>query len=175
MEYSKICKGPHGLIAKVKVLDPKTGLYFEVPIYPEEITTDTFAWTSQTSMSFSPITVPELKDWKVECKDRYAKTIGLLRELDNVAIKKIIFSGPCTIVLWVDGTKTIAKVSEGDEFDPEKGVAVCFMKKILGHTEANKILRKAHDQYWDEQDEKGNVIDQIKEYLNGAAKGDKHV
>lgn len=65
----------------------------------------------------------------------------LLRE------KKIIFSGPCTIILWEDGTKTMARVSEGETFDPEKGVAVCFMKKILGHTEANKILRKAHKQY----------------------------
>lgn len=65
----------------------------------------------------------------------------LLRE------KKIIFSGPCTIILWEDGTKTMARVSEGETFDPEKGVAICFMKKILGHTEANKILRKAHKQY----------------------------
>lgn len=56
---------------------------------------------------------------------------------------KIIFSGPCTIILWKDGTKTMARVSEGDAFDPEKGVAVCFMKKIMGHTETNKILRKA--------------------------------
>lgn len=65
----------------------------------------------------------------------------LLRE------KKIIFSGPCTIILWEDGTKTMARVSEGETFDTEKGVAICFMKKILGHTEANKILRKAHKQY----------------------------
>ena len=64
--------------------------------------------------------------------------------------KKIIFSGPCTIVLWRDGTKTMARVTEGEEFDPEKGVAICFMKKMLGHTETNKILREAHNQYKEE-------------------------
>ena len=63
--------------------------------------------------------------------------------------KKIIFSGPCTIILWKDGTKTIAKTSGGEAFDPEKGVSICFMKKMLGHTETNKILRKASRQYED--------------------------
>lgn len=64
--------------------------------------------------------------------------------------KKIIFNGPCTIILWTDGSKTIAKASGGDVFDPEKGVAICFMKKMLGHTETNKILRKANKDYYDE-------------------------
>lgn len=66
-----------------------------------------------------------------------------------VSYKKIIFSGPCTIILWKDGTKTIAKTSGGEAFDPEKGVSICFMKKMLGHTETNKILRKASRQYED--------------------------
>lgn len=66
----------------------------------------------------------------------------------SVEIKKVIFNGPCTIILWKDGTKTIAKASSDEEvFDPEKGVAICFMKKLLGHTETNKILRKASEQY----------------------------
>ena len=64
--------------------------------------------------------------------------------------KKIIFSGPCTIILWKDGTKTIAKTSDGETFDPEKGVSICFMKKMLGHTETNKILRKASKDFYDE-------------------------
>lgn len=64
--------------------------------------------------------------------------------------KKIIFNGPCTIILWTDGSKTIAKTSGGDVFDPEKGVAICFMKKMIGHTETNKILRKASKDFYDE-------------------------
>lgn len=69
--------------------------------------------------------------------------------------KKIIFSGPCTIILWKDGTKTIAKASGGDIFDPEKGVAICFMKRVLGETEGKKILRKANKQYEDYLTENG--------------------
>lgn len=79
-----------------------------------------------------------------------------------LAYRKIIFSGPCTIVLWADGTKTMARVTEGETFDPEKGVAICFMKRMLDHTVTNKILREAHSQY------KGNekVVDQmVKEYI----------
>ncbi len=64
--------------------------------------------------------------------------------------KKIIFNGPCTIILWKDGTKTIAKASDGEMFDPEKGVAICFMKRALGETEGKKVLRKANKDYYDE-------------------------
>lgn len=141
---------PHGLLAKVKVLDTVPGFCFETAIQIEEITTDTFGGVSKTTMSFSPITVPDPIDWNAKWNDRHQKPYPI-RERKNITIKKIIFSGPCTIILWDDGTKTIARVSEGDEFDPEKGVAVCFMKKIMGHTETNKLLRKANDQYWDEQ------------------------
>lgn len=48
-------------------------------------------------------------------------------------VRKVIFSGPCTIILWEDGTKTKVTCGEGDTFDPEKGIAMCFMKKALGN------------------------------------------
>lgn len=48
-------------------------------------------------------------------------------------VKKIIFNDPATIILWADGTKTVVKCSEGDEYDPEKGLAFCYMKKIFGN------------------------------------------
>ncbi len=47
-------------------------------------------------------------------------------------IKKIIFSGPCTIILWYDGTKTIVRCGPDDKFDPEKGIAMCILKKMFG-------------------------------------------
>ena len=146
--------GPSGLLAKVKVLDSKTGLCFESPIYPEEIITNSTGIRSETTMSFSPVSVPDIGRWQDEWDDRYAKLRGLRGVsymIDDLRVNKIIFSGPCTIILWDDGTKTIARVSEDDEFDPEKGIAVCFMKRMLGHTETNKLLRKAREQYWDEQ------------------------
>lgn len=57
--------------------------------------------------------------------------------------KKIIFNGPATIVLWEDGTKTVVKCQDGDTFDQEKGIALCFMKKSLGNkSNFNNIIKK---------------------------------
>jgi hypothetical protein len=47
-------------------------------------------------------------------------------------IKKVIFSNPCTIVLWDDGTKTVVRCTN-EEFDPEKGLAMAIAKKTLGN------------------------------------------
>lgn len=46
-------------------------------------------------------------------------------------IKKVHFSGPCTIVLWDDNTKTIVR-AQNEVFDPEKGLAMAIAKKFLG-------------------------------------------
>ena len=48
--------------------------------------------------------------------------------------KRVVFNPPATIVLWEDGTKTVVKCGENDVYDPEKGLALCFMKKALGNT-----------------------------------------
>lgn len=48
-------------------------------------------------------------------------------------IKRVIFNEPATIVLWKDGTKTVVKCHEGDTFDKEKGLAMCFAKKALNN------------------------------------------
>lgn len=50
-------------------------------------------------------------------------------------IKKVIFNPPATIVLWEDGTKTVVKTQDDDEFvyDPEKGLAMAIAKKALGN------------------------------------------
>lgn len=48
-------------------------------------------------------------------------------------VEKVIFNTPATIVIWKDGTKTVVKCQGDDKFDPEKGLALCFMKKALGN------------------------------------------
>jgi hypothetical protein len=58
-------------------------------------------------------------------------------------IKKVIFNNPATIVYWEDGTKTVIKVQEGDVYDKEKGLALCFAKKACGNTgKYNNIIKK---------------------------------
>ena len=48
-------------------------------------------------------------------------------------IKDVIFNEPATIVLWADGTKTVVKCQEGEDYDPEKGLAMAISKKALGN------------------------------------------
>lgn len=48
--------------------------------------------------------------------------------------KEVIFAPPATIVYWQDGTKTVVKCSEEDEFSEEMGFVLCFMKKWFGNT-----------------------------------------
>lgn len=48
-------------------------------------------------------------------------------------IKNVIFNYPATIVFWEDGTKTVVKCQDGDEFDPEKGLAMAIAKKAYGN------------------------------------------
>lgn len=135
------------LLAKVKVLDTRSGLCFESAICPEKVETDIYCGVRDMTLSFGPVTVPDVEDWNAEWEDGMPKPrVKCVGWFDNLP-KKIIFSGPCTIILWEDGTKTMARTSEGEEFDPEKGVAICFMKKIIGHTETNKLLRRAHERY----------------------------
>lgn len=47
-------------------------------------------------------------------------------------IKDVIYNDPATIVFWEDGTKTVVKC-KNEKFDPEKGLAMAFSKKILGN------------------------------------------
>ena len=51
----------------------------------------------------------------------------------SIQIKKVIFNNPATIIIWSDGTKTVVKVQNGEEYDPEKGMALCCAKKLLGN------------------------------------------
>ncbi len=58
--------------------------------------------------------------------------------------KKVIFSGPATTILWQDGTKTTVKCSRHDIYDEEVGIAMCYLKKMLGNKgNFNNIFREA--------------------------------
>lgn len=58
--------------------------------------------------------------------------------------KKVIFSGPATTILWKDGTKTTVKCARHDIYDEEVGIAMCYLKKMLGNKgNFNNIFREA--------------------------------
>ena len=60
-------------------------------------------------------------------------------------LKKVIFDEEAgvTVAIWWDGSKTIVHCQEGDTFDKEKGLALCYMKKALGNRGSfNETLKK---------------------------------
>lgn len=48
-------------------------------------------------------------------------------------IKDVIFRDPATIIFWEDGTKTVVKTQDGEEYDKEKGFAMAVCKKVFGN------------------------------------------
>ena len=56
---------------------------------------------------------------------------------------KIIFNEPATIVYWTDKTKTVVKCQDGEPFDKEKGIALCYMKKMHDNkSNFNNVFKK---------------------------------
>lgn len=82
----------------------------------------------------------EFSNWLPDSRMRNKYTPNQLRELKFgkpqpvPVIKDVIFNPPATIVKWGDGTKTVVKCQEGDEFDPEKALAMAIAKKAMGNT-----------------------------------------
>lgn len=60
--------------------------------------------------------------------------------------KELIVNGPATIILWDDGTKTVAKCSKDEPFDPEKGVAIAIAKRFVSSNKLNKLFDDALSQ-----------------------------
>ena len=56
------------------------------------------------------------------------------KSLFGIHITNVIFNGPATIVQWSDGVKTVVKTQNGEEFDPEKGIAMAIAKRMFGNT-----------------------------------------
>jgi len=86
----------------------------------------------------------------VKFEDKWYKTNGL------PVPKKVIFNGPATIVMWVDGTKTIVKKSEDEPDDREKALMYCVFKKFLDDKkrDMDKYLKLFYKVLEDKKDEK---------------------
>ena len=83
---------------------------------------------------------------------------------NNIYIKEVIYSNPATIVLWSDKTKTICKAVEADTYNPEAGLAICILKKVLGNTAVRDLFESwcCFDSF--EQPVRVNLAQAIKEF-----------
>lgn len=65
------------------------------------------------------------------------------KRISGPCVKKVIFNDPATIVIWDDGSKTVVKAQKGEKYDKEKGLALCYMKKMLGNkSNFNNVFRE---------------------------------
>lgn len=86
-------------------------------------------YTYEATIGFIPVGYE-----KGEIMHYLAHTLG-------IDIEKVIYNPPATIVVWSDGSKTVVKCMEGEEFDREKGFLLCVAKRIFGR-DFHKTLRR---------------------------------
>jgi hypothetical protein len=75
-------------------------------------------------ISYEEVNCKEEKDMRKNCV-----TMG---SFTPDSIKKVIYNDPATIIFWSDGTKTIVKCMEDEDYDPEKGFMAAVTKKVFG-------------------------------------------
>lgn len=69
----------------------------------------------------------DIREQKKEKNTMYGKSKTI-----NFCVKKVIFNGPATIVIWGDGTKTVVKCADGDSYSKWAGFAMCIAKRLYG-------------------------------------------
>ena len=82
-------------------------------------------------------------------------------------IKNVKFNGPATIVFWADGTKTVVKCQDGDDYSKEVGLAMCIVKKAFGNmSKYNDIFKKWCPSYNVETDDDEYFSEAYKQFRN---------
>lgn len=75
-------------------------------------------------------------------------------------IKNVKFNPPATIVFWTDNTKTVVK-AENENYDPEKGLAMCICKKVLGDKgNYYEVFKK-----WLPKEDDSDVVQKVLEHI----------
>lgn len=92
---------------------------------------------------------------------------NLLKNLFGFEIKDVIFNNPATVVFWEDGEKTVVQCQNGEEFDPEKGLAMAISKKIYGNKhDYYDVFKKWIGKYKKKSKTKNPREESFNDYLN---------
>jgi len=115
-----------------------------IPIQePQSITTSTFpssSFTQSNTVTISPVTV-SYGDVCAAYPKKKKYSGNFPSYLTSAYIKEVIYNNPATIILWSDGTKTVSKCHSSDTYSKETGLMLCVIKKLIGSTRINDILR----------------------------------
>lgn len=102
---------------------------YSIDLVPDTIHRPTTQVTLRLDVLGAPGTRASFMDLRNDIMTRFNGVSAIFPEIKNV-----IFNPPATIILWADNTKTVVKCQEGDEYDPEKGLAMAIVKKMYGNT-----------------------------------------
>ena len=106
--------------------------------YYRSLNENTEETTEETSTSDVPAVVEPAEE--CTCEDCCCDDVRL-RQL----ISKVVFKNPHVVVFWIDGTITRVKCTEGDVYDPEKGLALAIVKYMFGNSyfrDITKLIKK---------------------------------
>lgn len=90
----------------------------------------------------------------LESLDDYSRSSTLAKNSTDYRPKRVIFNPPATVVFWKDGTKTVVKSMEDDQFNPYYGFVCALAKKIYG---SNSAVKSIVSKYMPEFDKEGSV------------------
>ena len=73
---------------------------------------------------------------KPDSTGNYLTASFIARNIVNIEfikydIHKIIFNGPCTIVIFNDGLKEVVRKKDGEEYDKETAILYCILKHYI--------------------------------------------
>lgn len=93
------------------------------------------------------------------CRETAERSARMNYDIRN-HIKKVKFNPPATIVFWTDNTKTVVK-AENEDYDPEKGLAMCICKKTLGNKgNYYEVFKK-----WLPKEDDSDVVQKVLEHI----------
>lgn len=130
-------------VDKMETSEDGVKIYISQPPRCGKDLLDKFQKTADRTLGFKfdsflkkhPIIPDEIKT--IKNGDTTMKTVDL-------RVKNIIHNGPCTIVFWMDNTKTIVKLKPGDTYDPHAAFCIAVAKKMYGN---NSKISKIVDQF----------------------------
>lgn len=135
----------YGFCGKVYIINNSTPLgpsiYKINPINVQDLESE--GWGHYIRIEGYVETINDVQSYAMNDAINTYKLFTNLQEVKNFEYQKVIFNPPATIIIWKDGTKTIVKCQPDDKFDPEKGIALCFMKRALGNGgNFNNVFKK---------------------------------
>ena len=137
-EYGGKYTGCVGIVKNYYSSKKKAGV--ELEKHQNDASSKGLFWFSEDNLA--PVEGPNF--WGSVSESRsgiFPRSGSCLHRAGIPPVKKVIFSGPKTVVLWGDGTKTIVSCGDADTYDYYAGFCAAVVKKLFGSTtHAKKVL-----------------------------------